>query len=376
MKRTLTLLFFCTVSWLILSIYKTNNFGLLVGKQYLTSGFESQIRIPIFSIEIPNSKRFVRKELTKGKGISNRTLYKGINISTEFEYFYRNISEDKLENPLLHKHQYRALLNNDMKCKGKGVFLLVFVHSSARKSLARQQIRSTYGSFSDYENKHIEYIFVLGQTPKPEIQQKINEESEKYMDIVQGNFVDSYRNLTYKLVFSLFWVNNFCSNAKFVVKVDDDAIINIPLLIQHLQQKTKDNLLTNVLECNMHIDTEPFRHSNSKWRTSLLEYPFPTYPPYCNGNPSIMSIDVIRKMYDTTKEVPFLWLEDVYGGGFLPWISNIEMHQPTCYMIYVTIANMHVNACKLFYLSYSSNIIFHKDIWEQISKPMNSSCKC
>ncbi|XP_071167294.1 beta-1,3-galactosyltransferase 5-like [Mytilus edulis] len=375
-KKCLTLIIFCTVSWLISSIYKTNNFELLVGTNDLTSDFDSQIRIPIFSTEIPNSKRFVRKELTKGKGISNRTIYKGMNISTEFEYFYRNISEDKLENPLLHKHQYRALLNNDMKCKGKGVFLLVFVHSSARKSLARQQIRSTYGSFSDYENEHIEYIFVLGQTLKPEIQQKINKESEKYMDIVQGNFVDSYRNLTYKLVFSLFWVNNFCSNTKFVVKVDDDVIINIVLLIQHLQQKKKDNLLTNVLECYMLIDKGPIRRNNSKWRTSLLEYPFPKYPPYCNGNPSIMSIDVIIKMYDTTKEVPFLWLEDVYGGGFLPWISNIEMHQPTCYGIYVTNENIHGNACKLFYLSSSSNIIFHKDIWEQISKQMNTSCKC
>ncbi|XP_063421931.1 beta-1,3-galactosyltransferase 5-like [Mytilus trossulus] len=299
-----------------------------------------------------------------------------MNISTEFEYFYRNVSEDKLENPLLHRHQYRALLNNETKCKGKDVLLLVFVHSSANKFLERQQIRSTYGSISDYENEHIEYIFVLGQTPKPEIQQKINEESEKYMDIVQGNFVDSYRNLTYKLVFSLFWVNNFCSNANFVVKVDDDVIINLPLLIQHLRQKTKDNLLTDVLECCMHIDTKPLRHSNTKWDTSLLEYPFPTYPPYCNGNPSIMSIDVIKKMYDTTKEVPFLWLEDVYGGGFLPWISNIEMHQPTCYGIYVTNENMHVNACKLFYLSYEWNIIFHKDIWEQISKQMNTSCNC
>ncbi|VDI50961.1 beta-1,3-galactosyltransferase 1 [Mytilus galloprovincialis] len=301
-KKCLTLIIFCTVSWLILSIYKTNNFELLVGTNDLTSDFDSQIRIPIFSTEIPNSKRFVRKELTKGKGISNRTIYKGMNISTEFEYFYRNISEDKLENPLLHKHQYRALLNNDMKCKGKGVFLLVFVHSSARKFLERQQIRSTYGSILDYENEHIEYVFVLGQTPKPEIQQNINDESEKYMDIVQGNFVDSYRNLTYKRVFSLFWVNNFCSNAKFVVKVDDDVFINIPLLIQHLRQKTKENLLTNVLECYMLTDTEPMRHNNSKWRTSLSEYRYPTFPPYCDGFSSIMSIDVIRKMYNTTKE--------------------------------------------------------------------------
>ncbi|XP_063420262.1 beta-1,3-galactosyltransferase 5-like [Mytilus trossulus] len=371
-KKCLTLIFFCTVSWLILSIYKINNFELLVGTNDLTSEFDSQIRIPIFSTDIQNVKRFLRKELTKGKGIANRTLYKGMNISTEFEYFYRNVSEDKLENPLLHRHQYRTLLNNETKCKGKDVLLLVFVHSSSEKSLARQQIRSTYGSISDYENEHIAYVFVLGQTPKQKIQQRINDESEKYMDIVQGNFVDSYRNLTYKRVFSLFWVNNFCSNAKFVVKVDDDVIINIPLLIQHLRQKTKKNLITNVLECNMLTDTKPLRHKNSKWRTSLLEYRYPTFPPYCDGFSSIMSIDVVRKMYDTTKEVPFLWLEDVYGGGFLPWILNIEMHQPYCYSTYVEGGNWN---CKLFVRAFMSNALFKNDIWEHF-KHNNVPCKC
>ncbi|CAC5402522.1 unnamed protein product [Mytilus coruscus] len=314
-KKCITLALLCTVSWLILRIYKTNNFDLLVGTNELTSNFYSQSRIPIFTVskEMPNSQRFVHKELTKGKGISNKILYKGINISTEFEYFYRNMSEDNLDDPLLHKHQYRSLLNNDIKCKGKSVFMLVFVHSSEDNFLERQLIRSTYGSISDYENEHIEYIFVLGQTPNTRIQQKINDESEKYMDIVQ--------------------------------------------------------------ECHMLTKTKPIRHK-SKWKTSLLEYPFPTFPPYCKGYSSIMSIDVIRKMYDTTKEVPFLWLEDVYGGGFLPWISNIEMHQPYCYWTYVVNGNMHGKECTLFYLSYSSNNILQKDIWEQISKQINVSCKC
>ncbi|CAC5410967.1 unnamed protein product [Mytilus coruscus] len=170
----------------------------------------------------------VHKKITKAKGINNKTLFKGMNITTEFEYFYLNVSQEKLNDTLLHKHQYRTLLNNDLKCNGKNVFLLVFVHVASHKFLRRHLIRSTYGSISEFENQHIEYIFVLGQTSNITVQREINDESRKYKDIVQGNFVDSYRNLTYKLVFSMFWVNSYCSRAKYVVKVDDDIIINIP----------------------------------------------------------------------------------------------------------------------------------------------------
>ncbi|CAC5410966.1 unnamed protein product [Mytilus coruscus] len=251
-------------------------------------------------------------------------------------------------------------------------FLLVFVHVASHKFLRRHLIRSTYGSISEFENQHIEYIFVLGQTSNITVQREINDESRKYKDIVQGNFVDSYRNLTYKLVFSMFWVNSYCSRAKYVVKVDDDIIINIPFLMRHLQQKAKNNVFTNVLECIPHLASEPKRNG---WKTdiSILEYPFQTFPPYCSGASSIMSMDVIRKMYDATKQVPFVWLEDVYGGGFLPWVSNIEMQWPRCFCESVG-ENFNDISCRLFYLTDSIRI--QRTVWETISNRTKFQCKC
>lgn len=64
-----------------------------------------------------------------------------------------------------------------------------------------------------------------------------------------------------------------------------------------------------------------------------------------------MSIDVITKclQYDTTKEVSFIWLDDVFDDGFLAWISNIFMS--TCNGTYMINWNMNEKA-----LNYLSNL--------------------
>ena len=52
-------------------------------------------------------------------------------------------------------------------------------------------------------------------------------ENVQHADIVQGNFVDSYRNLSYKATMGNLWVSEFCEQAEFVVKTDDDMFIDL-----------------------------------------------------------------------------------------------------------------------------------------------------
>jgi hypothetical protein len=51
-------------------------------------------------------------------------------------------------------------------------------------------------------------------------------ESETYGDIVQTAFEDTYRNLTYKAMSVLRWVSTYCPSVTYVLKADDDAIVN------------------------------------------------------------------------------------------------------------------------------------------------------
>ena len=58
-------------------------------------------------------------------------------------------------------------------------------------------------------------------------QKQLEEESSKYGDIIQGDFLDTYHNLSYKATMGNLWVAEFCSQAEFVVKTDDDQFIDL-----------------------------------------------------------------------------------------------------------------------------------------------------
>ena len=53
-------------------------------------------------------------------------------------------------------------------------------------------------------------VFLLGSTSDSDLQTVITEENEKNHDIVQGDFVDHYRNLSYKAIMGKLWVSEFC----------------------------------------------------------------------------------------------------------------------------------------------------------------------
>ena len=44
---------------------------------------------------------------------------------------------------------------------------------------------------------------------------------------MQGDFLDTYRNLSYKNIMGNLWVSQFCEQAQFVVKTDDDQYVDL-----------------------------------------------------------------------------------------------------------------------------------------------------
>ena len=59
------------------------------------------------------------------------------------------------------------------------------------------------------------------------MQKILEEENGKHSDLVQGDFLDTYHNLSYKAVMGYLWVAEFCSQADFVVKTDDDLFVDL-----------------------------------------------------------------------------------------------------------------------------------------------------
>ena len=70
-------------------------------------------------------------------------------------------------------------------------------------------------------------MFCTGSTLDENIQRSLEEESQEYGDLVQGDFLDNYYNLSYKAIMGNLWVAEFCSQAQFVVKTDDDMYVDL-----------------------------------------------------------------------------------------------------------------------------------------------------
>ncbi|KAJ8940361.1 hypothetical protein NQ318_015754 [Aromia moschata] len=102
-------------------------------------------------------------------------------------------------------------------------------------------------------------------------QMAIEDESRKFGDIIQGNFIEAYKNLTYKHIMGLKWAKDYCYNAKFIIKMDDDIVVNmdrIPGLLTSFKIPKTGYFLAGYILNNM----IPIREPKNKWYVTAEEY--------------------------------------------------------------------------------------------------------
>ena len=130
-------------------------------------------------------------------------------------------------------------------------------------------------------------------------QENVIKESKITDDIVIENFLDTYSNLTLKSIFMLKWLNDRCSNARFVLKVDDDVFVNpenLMKLIKSAAFKKSENINYALIGKTM-IDIKPERRSVHRWYIPRSVYPYDTFPPYLIGFSYLFSGSVIESIY-------------------------------------------------------------------------------
>ncbi|NXH38453.1 B3G5B glucosaminyltransferase, partial [Dicaeum eximium] len=59
-------------------------------------------------------------------------------------------------------------------------------------------------------------------------------ESRQHGDILQGDFADTYGNLSRKTLLLLRWARACCAPAPFLLKADDDVFVNVPAVATYL----------------------------------------------------------------------------------------------------------------------------------------------
>jgi len=199
----------------------------------------------------------------------------------------------------------------DVDCHKNPPFLVLLVTSLYHQVDARMVIRQTWGKERTVASKRLVTYFLLGSTKNLSQQADIAAESQKYKDIIQKNFTDTYYNLTLKTMMGIEWIHRFCYQSSFVMKTDTDVFVNVFYLTELLLRK---NRTTRFFTGFLKLHEYPIRSRGSKWYVSRGEYPGKTYPPFCSGTGYVLSTDVVSQIYNVSETVPFIKLEDVFIG--------------------------------------------------------------
>ncbi|XP_038117725.1 beta-1,3-galactosyltransferase 5 [Culex quinquefasciatus] len=197
--------------------------------------------------------------------------------------------------------------------------VLVLVHSAPTNWYKRNTIRDTWGRY----DPRAKLVFLLGAVNSSVLQRRIEKENRLYDDIVQGSFLDAYRNMTYKHVMALKWFTYHCPEAKYILKADDDVFVNTPALYNVLSglQTPRRRLLF----CQEIWNAPVKRTHRSKWFVSIPEYRNKYYPNHCPGYSILYSPDVAYQLYREAMRQPYFWIDDVHITGTIAQRINVTI---------------------------------------------------
>ena len=232
-------------------------------------------------------------------------------------FFLPNIICDRCNN-----FTYTYMINNSEACRDRDVYLLIIVASFHANADGRKAIRQTWGGNQMYRGYKIKTLFFFGTHTDNNFHKLLQHEQQKYGDIVQANFEDHYRFLTNKTMMSLKWVTQFCPQAKYVLKTDDDAF-NVPQrFVDYLVHVEMQRFIGGYCFTIM-----PDRWDGSKFYVPYSLYPDKYYPTYCSGPGYVLSNAAVRDIVNIAVNVSFLPSEDVFVSGMVRVAAHIQYTQ-------------------------------------------------
>ena len=182
------------------------------------------------------------------------------------------------------------------------------------KITIRQAIRETWANVSawsllaneDGDKIKIKVMFVIGALESDSYSAEFEEELSQNDDIfVVSNITEGYYSLRYKVLWGMEYSYQHYK-FDYLVKTDDDIIVNLPVLIEALSSLTPGLRYTG--NCNRAVGSKPQR-----WK-------------YCSGGGYILSRDLIGHILKLPETVHnhSMKPEDVFTGWLVWNVNNLN----------------------------------------------------
>ncbi|CAF1083421.1 unnamed protein product [Rotaria sordida] len=240
------------------------------------------------------------------------------------------------------------LTSNTAICQ-KNDYLIIYILSTVTNVQRRDVIRSTWAS----KQNGVCFVFILGQIPgvinnAGEINLQVNNEKNKYQDIIQIDHIESYSHVVYKEMAALQWSYYFYHDIPYLFKTDDDLIVDtilissiVKLLLTNTSNdnsfitKHRPTLLSNIILSDRirffrggwAMDYQPTLRGGGKFGVSEKVWPHPVLPAYCSGFGWFMSTYIRDQLVNVSYTYPLhktAWIGDVFISGFLAKEANVK----------------------------------------------------
>lgn len=223
-----------------------------------------------------------------------------------------------LSKPPVRKHDFPYIHNPKEECTKRRIDLVLAVSSAPENFEFRMKTREGLkGSYAHERSNNATLLFFIGRSnhhnKSKRFQVEINMEMRRFGDIVQEDFVDSYRNLTLKTLSVLKWVSTFCPRTRYVIKSDDDVGIKVAYSVAALQRYHRR--FGNFLLGRWNTMNIVMRNKQAKNYVSVEEYPHPTFPPHVLGGAMGFPVSTAKLIFQASLRIQPAGLEDVYISG-------------------------------------------------------------
>ena len=124
------------------------------------------------------------------------------------------------------------------------ISLVLLVLSALSHQARRARMRSEVMKSKAGGRGEVKLVFLLAEPTSLEEKDAVRLEHHHHRDLLQISDPESYGRLAYKTLSGLIWTKLFCRKARFVAKTDDDALLDLDLLLAQLEAKSGGNFVS------------------------------------------------------------------------------------------------------------------------------------
>ncbi|KZV21523.1 beta-1,3-galactosyltransferase 15-like [Dorcoceras hygrometricum] len=197
--------------------------------------------------------------------------------------------------------------------------LFVGVLSTANNLRRRMAVRSSWMQYPAVRSGQVAVRFFVGLNKNQTVNKELWDEARTFEDIQLMPFIDSYSLITWKTIAICIYGTEVVS-AEFIMKTDDDSFVRVDEVLNSLD---RINVTHGLLYGLIYSDLEPHREPDSKWYTTLEEWPDDKYPPWASGPGYVVSKDIAEAVSKKHRDgqLKMFKLEDVAVGI---WILDMK----------------------------------------------------